>query len=267
MIARRPEGDVVVPAPVARVAAEEAVRVVWENELGGLTFQLGEGPGRRFVKWAPAGSGIDLGAEADRLRWAAAYTTVPRVLDVGSDRSGHWLVTQGLPGESAVGDRWLKAPAGAVAAIGAGLRVLHDALPVAECPFSWSVEDQLADVERRASAGAIDLRGWHSEDHGLDGVEEALSVLATPPPVDRLVVCHGDACAPNTLVDEDGRWTGHVDLGSLGVSDRWADLAVATWSTQWNYGPGWEETLLEAYGVASDAVRTRYYRLLWDLGP
>ncbi|WP_443062724.1 phosphotransferase [Streptomyces sp. NBC_00390] len=61
--------------------------------------------------------------------------------------------------------------------------------------------------------------------------------------MDRLVVCHGDACAPNTVVGDDGTWTGHVDLGTLGAADRWADLAVATWSTQWNYGPGWEEPL------------------------
>ena len=51
------------------------------------------------------------------------------------------------------------------------------------------------------------------------------------------------------------------------MADRWADLAVATWSTTWNYGPGWETPLLEAYGVAPDPERTRYYRLLWDLGP
>ena len=80
------------------------------------------------------------------------------------------------------------------------------------------------------------------------------------------MVCHGDACAPNTLLDEDGSCTGHVDLGQLGVADRWADLAIATWSTEWNYGPGWESALLHAYGVDADPERTAYYRLLWDLG-
>lgn len=47
----------------------------------------------------------------------------------------------------------------------------------------------------------------------------------------------------------------------------WADLAVATWSTEWNYGPGWDKLLLQAYGLPPDPDRTRYYRLLWDLGP
>ena len=86
------------------------------------------------------------------------------------------------------------------------------------------------------------------------------------PPADKLVVCHGDACAPNTLITDDGRWSGHVDLGDLGVADRWADLAIATWSTGWNYGPGWEQVLLDAYGIKPDEERTSYYRLLWELG-
>jgi kanamycin kinase len=56
-------------------------------------------------------------------------------------------------------------------------------------------------------------------------------------------VCHGDSCAPNTLFTEDGHFSGHVDLGELGIADSRADLAIATWSTEWNH------------------------RLLWELGP
>jgi kanamycin kinase len=57
-----------------------------------------------------------------------------------------------------------------------------------------------------------------------------------------------------------------VDLGDLGVVGREADLAIATWSTTWNYGPGPETALLDAYGVAPDPERTRHYRLLYELG-
>jgi kanamycin kinase len=80
------------------------------------------------------------------------------------------------------------------------------------------------------------------------------------------VVCHGDACVPNTLLHDDGTFAAHVDLGSLGVADRWADLAVAAWSTKWNYGPGYDRALYDAYGIAPDPERISYYRLLWDLG-
>jgi len=241
VIASEPREPVEVPRAVVGLAGGRGVRAVWRNELGGLTFQVGAGDARWFVKWAPAGSGLDLPAEAARLRWAGRYAAVPRVLDAGADEDGAWLVTAGLPGRSAVDERWKRDPATAVRAIGAGLRALHDTLPVADCPFDWSAERRLAAVPARDRLGP-------------------------PPPVDGPVVCHGDACAPNTLVGDDGRWTGHVDLGALGVADRWADLAVATWSTEWNYGPGWERPLLDAYGIAPDPRRTAYYRRLWELG-
>jgi kanamycin kinase len=97
-------------------------------------------------------------------------------------------------------------------------------------------------------------------------VAEAVDLLADIPTVDALVVCHGDACLPNTLITDDGRVSGHVDLGDLGTADRWADLAVATWSVSWNLGSRWEPALLDAYGVDLDEQRTSYYRLLYDLG-
>jgi hypothetical protein len=34
---------------------------------------------------------------------------------------------------------------------------------------------------------------------------------------------------------------------------------------EWNYGAGWEQQFLEAYGVYPDPERIAYYRLLWDL--
>lgn len=254
-----------IPERVMALAAGRALELVWRNELGGLTFAI-EG-GQEFVKWTSKGSEGVLVRERERLVWARRFARVPEVVAHGRDQEGAWLVTMGLGGRSAVESRWLREPAKAVRAIGAGLRALHDSLPVAECPFSWSVEARLAEVRRLAAgADAAWPERWHAEHRGL-GVAGVLAALAAPPAVDRLVVCHGDSCAPNTLLDEHGSWLGHVDLGALGVADRWADLAIATWSAAWNYGPGWESALLDAYGIAPDPIRTRYYRLLSDLGP
>lgn len=68
---------VAVPAPVQAVAAGRPARLAWQNEVGGLTFDVGAGPDRCFVKWVPTASGIDLGREAARLTWAALFTPVP----------------------------------------------------------------------------------------------------------------------------------------------------------------------------------------------
>jgi kanamycin kinase len=211
-----------------------------------------------YVKWAPVRSGIDLSGEAARLRWAAPFARVPEVLSLDSDGDGMWLMTQGLPGSSAVAPAWIREPRRATRAIAEGLRALHDTLPVDGCPFSWSVADRIG-----RAGGPPAPSQWHAEHRGLS-VAEARRLLDEPPPHDRLVVCHGDPCAPNTLMDDKGRWCGHVDFDQMGVADRWADLAVATWSLAWNYGDGFDAEFFAAYGISRDPERVRYYRLLWD---
>ena len=263
MIAGRPTVPIEVPTAVRAQAAGRPVDAVWRNLSGGLTFRLGDGADAEFMKLSARCSGVDLAAEVRRLRWAGQYATVPRVLRTGHDAAGAWLITRALVGESAVHERWRADPARAAWAVGVGLRRLHEALPVARCPFSWAAQLRLA------RARAADRR--RGPETGRAGRRERADEgvwarLEQAPPVDRLVVCHGDACVPNTLIGDDGAPSGHVDLGSLGVADRWADLAVATWSTEWNYGPGFEQPLLEGYGIDPDPVRTEYYRRLWDAG-
>jgi kanamycin kinase len=215
---------------------------VWVNELGGLTFRFDGIEPAQYVKWAPNHPELDLEGEARRLRWAQRYVRVPVVLDIGADDDGSWLSMIALPGESAVSPRWLREPRTAARAIGTGLRTLHDRLPVSECPFSWSLETRFAWIKR----------------------PEDRTLITDAPSVDHLVVCHGDACAPNTLLDDHGNFLAIVDCGRLGVGDRWADLAVATYSLAWNYGGTWDDELLDAYGIERDPERIDYYRRLWD---
>ena len=236
-----PAHDIPVPARVRRLARGTALTPVWENGIGGLTFRTNDG---RFIKLGPLDLEANMRDEAERMRWAARWIRVPDVVEHGQDDAHEWLVTMAVPGESAVVPRWIAEPATAVRAIGHGLRMLHDALPVSECPWEWSVPARIANAE---------VRGIRLPDS-----------LRDPPSIDRLVVCHGDACAPNTLLDARGSPAGHVDLAALGVGDRWADIAVASMSTLWNYGPGWEAALIEAYGVEPDAERLAYYRDLWN---
>ncbi|HLM17491.1 MAG TPA: aminoglycoside 3'-phosphotransferase [Acidimicrobiia bacterium] len=262
-LAAAPDGPVEMPAAVKLIVGGRIARCVWRNALGGLTFEI---PGSaQYLKWAPAGSGLRLLDEATRLRWVRSFTPVPEVLDAGTaDDGSTWLLTAKVSGTTAVDERLKASPRIAVRAIGEGLRAFHEAVPTSGCPFDWSAQRRVERARRIANAGEMHPESWHPSHRDL-GVDEALALVAEPPPVERLVVCHGDACAPNTLIDSTGRWTAHVDLGSTGTADLWSDLAVATWSTQWNYGPHWEEELLDAYGIQHDAERTRFYRLLWDL--
>ena len=261
---------VTVPAALARSWGPRGVRPVWRNLLGGLTFAVGGERPEVYVKWAPTGVALGYEAEARRLEWAAPFTPVPEVLELGADEDGSWLVLKAVDASSAVSGRWLAEPRTAVRAIGEGLASFHDAMPAHACPFGWEAEGRVAQAhqaargERERPAGEAGKSWWQPRHRHL-GVDEALRLVEQPPPVELRVVCHGDPCAPNTLIGEDGRWVAHVDMARMGTADRWADIAVATWSCDWNYGPGWQAELLAAYGVAPDEERMAYYRLLWDL--
>src|SRR5690348_11199788 len=116
----RPLSELVVPGGVQRLLDGRPARCVWENELGGLTFEIGAPAASQFVKWTPHASGIDLAAEAARLTWASSYVRVPCVLDTGTDDAGSWLVTSAVSGTSAVSERWRAEPRTAVVAIARG---------------------------------------------------------------------------------------------------------------------------------------------------
>ncbi len=234
-LARQHElGDQPIPDIVQRLAEGATPELVWRNDLGGLTFRLGE----RYLKWDPLSTGIDLDRERVRLEWVAQRHPAPRVLDHGTDATGaEWLLTAGLSGGPAVGDTWRARRSEAIAAIASGLRAIHT-IDINAFPTAWTAESW---VGRQPPA------------------------IGPRPPIDRPVMVHGDACAPNTLIDLDGHWTGNVDFGDLGVGDRWADLAVASLSLDWNFGEGHQAELFEAYGITPDEERIRWYRALWEL--
>jgi kanamycin kinase len=246
-LAGPPDSGTPVPATVAEYAAGADIAPVWANSVGGLTFRVaGGGPpgGDRFVKWNPIGSGESLADERTRLDWLRGRFAVPHVVAYGADAAGEWLATRAIEAESAVSPRWRTRPDAAARALGDGLRTLHESLDPLECPFEWSAEGRIVVAEAAGVDVPHDLR--------------------EPPAVDRLVVCHGDPCAPNTLIHDDGTFAAIVDLARLGTADRWADLAVASWSLEWNFGHGHEPAFFEAYGIEPDAQRIAYYRALWD---
>jgi kanamycin kinase len=201
------------------------------------------------------------------MRWARAYLPVPEVLGAGTEGGVDWLLTAGLPGRSGVSPELLAEPLTTIPAVARGLRRFHEAAPADACPFDFRLDAALAHVHRRAEAGLIRPEvDFEGEFKGLS-LKEALDMLERGRLASEdLVVCHGDYCFPNALI-EDGEVTGYVDLGEMGVADRWFDIAVAAWSTNWNWhaGPAHEALFLKAYGIEPNPEPMAYYRLLWCL--
>lgn len=137
-----------------------------------------------------------------------------------------YLRTERIGAPSAVHPQFLTDPAATARALGEALRTFHDHVPVASCPFTWGP---------------------------LTGDED-------------LVVCHGDACTPNWLLSPAREFIGTVDLGGVGVDDRWADIAPAIQSLAWNGMAGTEEDFLAGYAITWDDEKLARYLARWNAG-
>jgi kanamycin kinase len=242
--------------------------IAWEWPDLATTWRLEEaGPGARvrFMKVLRGGHYPTVPEEAERMTWARNYLPVPEVVSRGSDGSVDWMVTGALEGLDATRHPLRGDPARLVPIVARGLAAFHQVAPVDACPFSFRATTAVAHARRRVRDGIAKPSDLHPEyaDLTLDAALHELERLA--PETEDLVVCHGDYCMPNVLLDKTGAITGYVDLGELGVADRWWDVAIGAWSTTWNIGPEWEELFYESYGIEPDEDRIRFYRLLYDL--
>ena len=253
------------PAPLAARFSAWRRELAYQYDAGSVTYRFTHPKGEvRYLKLLPPGQYPGLAAEAERTRWARRHLPVPEVLESGSDGELTWLITRGLPGRDATHAVWAADRPRLVAALGRGLRAFHQT-PIEACPFDAGNEWALAHVRDRAERGVIDPSTDFHDEFAHLSIPAALARLeALRPTEDHLVVCHGDWCPPNILL-EDWKVTGYLDLGEVGVADRWCDLAVGSWSVGWNYGSEYEPAFFEAYGVEPDHSRIEFYRLRYDL--
>jgi kanamycin kinase len=219
----------------------------------------------RFLKIKRAGHYPTALDESARTQWASLYLPVPIVLDAGAAEDIEWLLTDALSGIDATRHPLLADPEAIVTLLARGLADFHAQAPIAPCPFDFRAAVAITHARERVRTGIATTSDLHPEYAHLT-LEAALFELARLRPTSEdLVVCHGDYCFPNVLLDEAGAITGYLDLGELAVADRWWDLAVGAWSTTWNVGPGYEDLFYESYGVERDDDRITFYRLLYDL--
>jgi len=232
--------------------------------------------GEVYVKLAPALQTSDPrfhpAAEAERLAWLAAQgLPVPAVLDVGAAEGLRWLVTAAVAGRPAADAAWSAGERRSVVdAVADVARTLH-ALPVSACPFDRRLAVTLPLARAAVANGTVDLDDIDEGRRGASGADLLGELDATPPPPeDDLVVCHGDLCLDNVLLDPAGREVvALIDAGRAGVADRWQDLAIVLRNFGGDEGSAWgfdgrhAERFAQRYGLAAiDEPKRDFYRLL-----
>ncbi|MFD7159790.1 phosphotransferase [Kribbella sp. NPDC059898] len=218
---------------------------------------------KAFAKCCAPSGVPELTAERDRIQWLSG-TALPSatVLDWIESPEGGCLMTSAVPGVP--GDTL---PAGAhdraMRSLGRFLRELHS---LEDCPFERPLAEVIASAADVVRRGAVNPDFLTDEWRKVAPEELLAEVVAESTYVESVlepVVCHGDACLPNVFFDPDTlEVTGLIDLGRLGVADRYSDLALTTIQLhdEWSADP---TPFLQAYGVpVPDKRRLHFFRLL-----
>jgi streptomycin 3"-kinase len=211
---------------------------------------------------APSGIAA-LRDERDRVEWLAG-TGLPgaTVSDWLESADGACLVTTAVPGVAGT-ELPESVHLKAMESLGRTLRSLHS---LRDCPFERPLASVIALAEDVVRRDAVNPAFLTDEWRLLSPVELLDRVIAERPSVEAaadLVVCHGDACLPNIFFDPATlEVTGLIDLGRLGIADRYSDLALATIQLhdEWSADPA---PFLAAYGLpVPDQRRLEFFRLL-----
>jgi aminoglycoside 3'-phosphotransferase-2 len=231
------------------------------GESGDTVFRL-EATRRPLLiaKLADTDAGHRLRIEASRLAWLrGAGIPAPRVLHLAETPGQDWLLMERLPGANAAVSP--ERPEIKVRLIAGALRQLH-ALHAGTCPFDETAAVKLARAKTIIQAGAVDEIDFDDDRNGMTAAELFDDLQLLQPSVEDIVVTHGDATLLNMMLDAEG-FSGFVDCGRLGRSDRYQDLALACDSISFHLGADWVAPFLQAYGLASvDQQRMRFYLML-----
>ncbi len=250
---------VAVPAGLAAAVAGRRWFRDRVGESGCSVFRLArDGEDDLYLKMAGPETLSDLVDEMVRLRWLAGYLPVPLLHGFALEAEGGWMLTGRLPGRTAY--QLLEADPAAAPVLAASLarflRRLH-AVPVERCPFNADHGVRLAAARDRMEAGLVDEAEFDPARLGKSAGQVWDEMLAAMPSAFDRVVTHGDFSLDNLLV-VDGEVTGCIDLGRVGVADRWQDLAIL-WNSLEEFGTDAAEAMLQAYGIAMDRNRLDFH--------
>jgi aminoglycoside 3'-phosphotransferase-2 len=215
-----------------------------------------------FLKSEPLHPLAELSGEIERLNWLTKMGfKAPRVIDAEQTVDRVWLLMSAVPGEDLT--HYVDRPTEFVRAYAQGLKRMH-ALDPTHCPFDHSVDQRLTRARQRLEAGLVDESDFDAARQGWSG-QQVMDWLGTNrPEIGDLIVTHGDASTPNIMA-QDGRFSGMIDCGRIGLADVWQDLAIACRSIAFNVGQQHIAEFLRAYGAEWDEAKYNYYCTLDEM--
>lgn len=209
--------------------------------------------------------------EGEILKWLEGKIEVPKVYFNIEQEGVYYLVMEMLPGQ--MGQYGFKQ-------LGTKEMVVyyanlikkwhsidyHNFLPVN------TLEDKIAHVKYNVEHGLVKTQYFERELQGKTGQMVYDLMISCYPKSFDLVLCHGDVCMPNFMM-ENGHLTGWIDVVGCGVNDRYLDIAIALRTLRYNFewlnmtfSKEYQDLFLKTYGIQElDMNKVKFYICLDEL--
>lgn len=214
-------------------------------------------------------------SEAVMMKWLDGKLPVPKVLYHKVVDGVNYLLMSKMSGVMSCEESILENQELVTEILAEGLKKLW-AVDISDCPMRWDLSVKLAAAKYNVENGEVDVDNVEPETFGEGGFKDPQELLEwlteNQPPLEP-VLSHGDFCLPNIFV-EDNHVSGYIDLGKMGIADKWQDIALCYRSLKHNYTGVYgseerkdfdENLLFEKLGIEPDWEKIRYYILMDEL--
>ena len=209
------------------------------------------------------------------MKWLCGKVPVPEILcDVQQDGKSYLLMSR-ISGVMSCTEEYMENPKLLVSVLANAMKLLWT-VDITDCPAVWNLDEKLKAARYNVEHDLVDVEDVEPETFGEDGfrdLEDLLNYLEKNRPQEELVLSHGDFCLPNIFIKDDVL-SGFIDLGQMGIADKWQDIALCYRSLKHNFagvygGKVYEdfdpEILFEELGIEPDWEKLRYYILMDEL--
>lgn len=210
------------------------------------------------------------------MRWLEGKLPVPKVICVVKEKGLCYLLMSRIKGKMSCDEYYLERPDELCEHLSTALEMLWD-VDISDCPRVTTIDDELIDARYQVENKLYDLSNAEPDTFGENGrfknPEELLKWLEENKPTFEPCMSHGDFCLPNIFID-DCKISGFIDLGAMGVADKWRDLASCYRSLKHNFdgtfgGKVYEDfspdLLFEKLSIEPNWEKINYYILMDEL--
>ena len=209
------------------------------------------------------------------MRWLEGKLPVPKVICYEADNDFQYLLMSRISGKMSCDEYYLEHPRELCRLLAQAFKMLWS-IDVTGCPRERAIDNELEEAKYRVENNLVDLDDAEPDTFGENGFENPQALLAwlqNHKPEYEPVLSHGDFCLPNIFL-KDNQVSGFIDLGAVGIGDKWRDIALCYRSLKHNvdgtfggkiYPDVNPDLLLEELGIDTNHEKIRYYILLDEL--